>query len=300
MRRALLTCLLVLLATPAAAAARPLEIGLGDQNPLTYSDPKFRALKVRHARLVLAWDWYRSRSTIAATDQWIAAARDAGLRPLVAFNRNWRRNGDRLRPSLRAYRRGFRTFRRRYPDVRDFTAWNEANHSFQPTWRHPRVAARYYNALRSMCPRCRIVAADVLDSDNMLGWIQEFKRHARRPRLWGLHNYKDVNDGTTWRTASLLRAVRGRVWLTETGGILRLKPVRGSRGNGRRHTRSQQAEAVRRVFRIARSFRRIDRVYFYEWRANPKSRWDSALFDADGTPRPAYRALKSALRGGRR
>ena len=300
MRRVIPLVLLFLLAAAAPAAARAPLVGIGDQNPSMFSDKAFRALGVRYSRLALAWDWYKDPYTLARTDQWMAAARAAGVRPLIAFNRNWRRGGERFMPSRSAYLKSFRTFRKRYPEVRDFSAWNEANHPSQPTFKHPRVAARYYNAMRAACPRCTIVAADVLDSRLMIPWIREFKRYAHRPRIWGIHNYKDANDGGATHTRALLRAVRGQVWLTETGGILRLKPHPGSAGDGRRHTPAHQAAAVRRVLRIARSNRRIARVYFYEWRANPKNRWDSAFLDARGKLRPAYRALKRTLRAGRR
>jgi hypothetical protein len=301
MRRILLPlCLAVSLAAASPAAAKPLVVGIGDQNASMFSDPAFRTLGVKHSRLVLAWDWYRDPYASAQTDDWMAAAREAGVRPLIAFNRNWRPGGERVLPSLRAYRKSFREFRRRYPDVRDFSAWNEANHPSQPTFKHPRMAARYYNELLRACPRCTIVAADVLDSTNMLPWIARFERFARRPRIWGLHNYKDANDGGGRNTRALLRAVRGKVWLTETGGILRLKPHPGSKGNGRKHTRGHQATAVRRVYNLARANRRIARVYFYEWRADPKNRWDSAFIDSRGRPRPAYDALKWTLRAARR
>jgi hypothetical protein len=288
----------LLLASPAAARA-PI-VGIGDQDPAMFSDPAFRALDVKHSRLALAWDWNRDPYSLALTDQWIAAARAAGVRPLIAFNRNWREGGERHLPSMRAYRRSFRAFRGRYPHVRDFSAWNEANHPSQPTFNKPRAAARFYNAMRSSCPTCRIVAADVLDSRTMLPWIAKFKRYARKPRIWGLHNYKDANDGGSRHTAALLKAVRGQVWLTETGGILRLKPHPDSKGKGRRHTQSHQATAVRRVYKLARSNRRIARVYFYEWKARPKNRWDSALIDHRGKRRPAYRAVKNGLRAARR
>jgi hypothetical protein len=275
--------------------ARSPVVGFGDQNPRTFADPKFRVLGFQHGRLALSWDWYREPWSVAQTDHWIAAAREAGVAPLIAFNRNWRPGGEKRLPPLRLYRKSFRLLRERYPHVRDFSAWNEANHTSQPTARRPAAAARYYNALRRDCRSCTIVAADVLDSRDMVEWIEKFERHAPKARLWGLHNYKDANDGTG-RTLELLRAVRGKVWLTETGGILRLKPHAGSKGKGRRHTKRQQAAAVRRIYDIAHQQRRIARVYFYEWRANPRNRWDSAFMNADGTPRPAYRALKRGLR----
>ena len=43
------------------------------------------------------------------------AAQAAGVRPLVAFNRNWRSNGHRKLPSLTLYRKSFRLLRERYP-----------------------------------------------------------------------------------------------------------------------------------------------------------------------------------------
>ena len=288
-----LTLLLVLAVAAPASAKRPI-VGVGDQDAQMFSAPAFQKLGVKHSRLALAWDWYREPWMVAQTDQWMAAAQASGVRPLVAFNRNWRSNGHRKLPSISAYRKSFRLVRERYPFVKDFSAWNEANHSTQPTAKKPRMAARYYNAMRKDCRKCTIVAADVLDSSDMVRWIKKFKKHAVKPRIWGLHNYKDANDakGTT---KTLLKAVKGQVWLTETGGILRLKPSNGSRG-GRKHTKKQQAKAVKRVYKIAKSSRRITRIYFYEWAKKADNRWDSAFVETNGKPRPSYRALKRGLR----
>ena len=227
----------------------------------------------------------------------MAAAQAAGVRPLVAFNVNWAtKNGHRKPPSIAAYRKSFRLVRERYPFVTDFTAWNEANHTAQPTAKSPRLAARYYNAMRSDCRSCTIVAADVLDTKDMVAWVKKFKKHAPSARIWGIHNYKDANDATN-TTKQLLKAVKGQVWLTETGGILRLKPADGSRG-GRKHTKAEQAKAVKRVYKIAKSSRRISRVYFYEWAKKKGNRWDSAFVERNGALRPSYHALKRGLRSG--
>ena len=289
-----LSLLLVLaLAAPASAAKNPL-IGVGDQDANMFSSPAFQKLGVKHSRLALAWDWYREPWMVAQTDAWMAAAQANGVRPLVAFNRNWRANGHRKLPSLSLYRKSFRLVRERYPWVTDYSAWNEANHTTQPTAKKPAMAARYYNAMRKDCRSCTIVAADILDSSDMVAWIKKFKKHAKSPRIWGLHNYKDANDATG-TTRTLLKAVKGQVWLTETGGILRLKPSDGSRG-GRKHTKAQQAKAVKRVYTIAKSSRRITRVYFYEWARKKGNRWDSAFVESNGALRPSYRALKRGLR----
>ena len=294
MIRLLSLSLLLTLAIAAPAAAKAPIVGVGDQDPAMFNDPNFQKLGVKHSRLALSWDWYRDPSLTAQLDAWMAGAQAHGVRPLIAFNRNWRSNGHRKLPSLAQYRESFRLIRERYPFVTDFSAWNEANHTSQPTSRSPRMAARYYKALRSDCSSCTIVAADVLDSRDMLDWVNKFKKYAPTARIWGLHNYKDANDATG-TTKLLLRAVKGQIWLTETGGILRLKPSDGSRG-GRKHTKAEQAKAVKRVYKIAKSSRRISRVYFYEWAKKKGNRWDSAFVEHNGLVRPSYHALKNGLR----
>jgi hypothetical protein len=296
-RHLCLTLLAVfLLAAPATAAAKAPVVGLGDQHPEMFSDPAFRSLGITHSRYVLEWDWYKSKRKIAAMDWWMSAAKYAGIDPLIAFGRDWRPSGQFKLPSPAAYRKSFKQFRARYPQAHDFSAWNEANHTAQPTANKPKAAARYYNAMRKACPSCTVIAADVLDSPDALGWIKRFRHSTPMARLWGLHNYKDANDHTN-TTRKFLRAVRGKVWLTETGGILRLKPHPGSHGNGRTETKAHQAGAVSRVFSLARAHRsRIQRIYFYEWKHETKNRWDSAFLDANGHKRPAYHALARGLR----
>src|SRR5690349_20759938 len=135
-RRLCLTLLVFgIMAAPAAANAP--AVGLGDQHPQTFADPEFTALGVKYSRYVLAWDWYRSKRVVGVTDWWMSAARAAGVRPLITFSRNWRLSGQYKLPPLKLYRKSFRTFRRRYPDMREFAAWNEANHTAQPTAKKP-------------------------------------------------------------------------------------------------------------------------------------------------------------------
>src|SRR5215210_3887953 len=166
--RLLLAVVAVLLplATAGPASARPL-VGIGDQSIHMFEDPHYKRLDLDLTRLTLEWDWYRDPSRVTTTDLWVARAQAAGVRPLIAFNRNWRKNGHRYRPSRGLLRKSFRLLRERYPQITDFSAWNEANHASQPTARSPRLAARYYRTLAAECPKCRIVAADVLDSNDM-------------------------------------------------------------------------------------------------------------------------------------
>jgi polysaccharide biosynthesis protein PslG len=282
-RRFLLPVLLVfVLLAPPAASARPI-VGIGDQHASSYQEAGMRALHLKTARLALAWDWYRDPYATWQADTWVASVRAAHMRPLITFNRNWRRSGTRQIPSLERYLTSFRALRARYPHVREFSPWNEPNAPEQPFYRKPKLAARYFNAMRSACRRCTVLAGDINDGANMTGYLRIYKRYVRHATVWALHNYKDATRprGTT---RTFLGMVRGPVWLTETGGVR-------SRGG-----LTGQAAAVRRIFTIARSSRRIKRVYFYEWRQVRHSHWDSAFVSANGKRRPAYYALRAGLR----
>ena len=143
-----------------------------------------------------------------------------------------------------------------------------------------------------------MVAADVIDDANMVRWLTRFRSVARAPRLWGLHNYRDSNPRRGQRyggTKLLLKTVRGKVWLTETGGIVRfvlpdgrtLFPYSEKRAN----------VAIGRVLRLAREFRsRIERLYVYHWRQDSfDNRFDAGLLDKDGQPRASYHTLERWL-----
>ncbi len=285
---------LACIALPAVAGAKPV-LAVGDQKPAMFSDPRFAWLGVRHSRLVVSWTVARTPWERALVDQWLFAARLSGVRPLVAFGHAWGGPTRRTLPSVRAYGRAVRAFRGRYPWVRDYTPWNEANHCSQPTCKHPARAAAYYNELRRQCPRCTIVAADVLDQRNMTSWLRAFRRHAHgRPRLWGLHNYLDANRLRSSGTAHMLKAVRGRIWMTETGGIVRRTHYK--RQIGFEESAAHAATATSWILRLAARHRRVQRVYLYQWNANSTTQvWDSGLIGPFGETRPAFGVLARAM-----
>jgi hypothetical protein len=114
--------------------------------------------------------------------------------------------------------------------------------------------------------------------------------------IWGLHNYLDANRMRTTGTRQLLKAARyGKVWFTETGGVVkRTNRSRITFPENRRHA----AKATKQVFRLARLSPRVRRIYFYHWMPSPKrnASWDSALVDRRGKPRPAYKVLATYVR----
>jgi hypothetical protein len=299
----LLTTLLALALTavPATAAAATVTVGLGDQSSDVFNDSRFQELGLKHVRVITPWNAALSRGDRIWLDNWLASAQAAGVDPLVSFGAA---SGSRCParpctlPTTATFDRAFRAFRARWPQVRTIGVWNEANHRSQPTFRYPDQAARFFNIVKKRCRGCRVVAADVIDDANMVRWLTTFRTVARGAHLWGLHNYRDSNPRRGQRyggTKLLLKTVPGKVWLTETGGIVRfvlpdgrtLFPYSERRAN----------VAIGRVLRLARQYRsRIERLYVYHWRQDSfDNRFDAGLLSRDGHPRPSYLTLKRWL-----
>jgi hypothetical protein len=277
-----------------AAPASALTIGIGDQKPDMFSDPRFLDSGIQLARRAVAWDALTSPGQTAALDEWMNAARAAHVDPLVSFTHSSLNRRQLPTPERLLYE--FRRFRARYPWVTEFATWNEANHCGEPTCHRPELVAAYWRKLRIGCPKCKILGAEVLDMPNMTSWVKAFRRVSKvQPRYWGLHNYIDANRLRTSGTKRLLNATGSAlIWFTETGGIV-------SRVNRRKVTfpesASHAAIATRFVFdRLVPLSPRNTRVYLYHWNSEPGPKtWDSALIGPGGKPRPAFRVLERVL-----
>jgi hypothetical protein len=290
-----LAALAVLLASLVVAApASALTIGIADQKPDMFSDPRFQDSGIQLARRAVAWDSLSSPTQTAALDEWLNAARAAHVEPLISFTHSSTNRRKLPAPERLLYE--FRRFRARYPWVTEFATWNEANHCGEPTCHRPELVAAYWRKLRRQCPKCTILGAEVLDMPNMTSWVKAFRHAAKvEPRYWGLHNYIDANRLRTSGTRRLLKATgHALIWFTETGGIV-------SRVNRRKVTfpesASHAAIATRFVFdNLVPLSRRITRVYLYHWNSEPGPKtWDSALIGPTGKPRPAFRVLEREL-----
>jgi hypothetical protein len=283
-------------------AEAAVAVGVADQSPAMFSQPLFTQLKVKRSRVFPAWNVALKRGQARALDDWLNAARAARIEPLVSFSQSVGSKCPRKPcklPTVSEFTRAFRAFRRRWPFVRVVSPWNEANHRSQPTFKNPTRAAQYYNVVRKLCRGCKIVAADVIDETNMERWLSVFRRTAVKPRLWGLHNYRDTNPRKGQKfggTRRLVRAVRGEIWLTETGGLARFVLPGG--GTLFPFSLSRQNTAVKRMFSLAKRYRsRIKRLYIYNWFGQTRSnRFDAGLVNVNGTRRPAYNTVVRELR----
>jgi hypothetical protein len=298
------------LASASASSAKTL-VGIGDQNAAgMFDNPLFQQLKIKRSRIVVPWNVAQKPRDRAFFDDWLARAKADHIEPLVHFaaasGSRCSRGAGRgcTLPTVKQYTKAFKAFRKRYKTIKIIGAWNEANVRSQPTFKNPKRAAQFFNVVRKYCRGCQIVAADVLDDPNMVRWLKVFKKTAHGARIWGLHNYRDANprkgqlQGGTKR---LLKAVRGQVWLTETGGIAKF--VLPNRHTLFKFSESNQNKAIKRMFSLGKKYRsRVKRIYIYNWRAPLSSaRFDSGLirhFDITdpNSRRPAYFTVQQQLK----
>ena len=292
--------LVVLLALAVAAPANAAyKVGLSEQSAGVFADSNWQNLKLKKIRYIVPWDVLKYSDQAGVAADYLTKARAANQEVLLSFtahqgcynNGRYSRSSVCRAPSVSAYKAQFRAFKAKYPWIRHYVVWNEVNHVSQPTDRNPRLAARYYNSVRSSCRgSCKLMAADLLDESTLGTYLRDFRRSVSgSPRLWGLHNYKDVNRRQDKGLRTMLDAVPGEVWLTETGGIVKLEPsfpFSPSRAASRTRYLFQQADKYDRVRAGLRG--KLGRVYNYRWYGEPAdSRFDAGLVAQDGTPRAA-------------
>jgi hypothetical protein len=278
-------------------------VGIGDQDASMFTNPLYGKAGFKRARYFPSWNVALKGQEQEAQwlDQWLTAAKAANTEPLISF---FAALGSRCPkkpcklPTVRQYTKAFKAFHKRWGQVKVISPWNEANHRSQPTFKNPKRAAQYYNVVRKVCRKCKIVAADVIDEKNMERWLKVFKKTAKKPRIWGLPNYRDTNkrEGQLLGgTKRLIKAVKGDIWLTETGGIVKFVLPNG-------HTlfpysESRANRATKRMFALAKRYRsRIKRLYIYHFmQSTSDNRFDAGLISNTGQARPAYQTVLNQL-----
>ena len=164
--------LAALMAVPAAQAK--VRVGLSEQTPSMFAQSNWSQLKLKRVRYILPWDYYKSVPQHAEVTAFMNAARAKRQDVLVTFSARrgcfvtkYSKKKACRAPSKKTYVSAVKRFRKEFPYTRTFSPWNEVNHVSQPTYRKPKLAARYYLALRKICKKCTIEAADVLDSSDV-------------------------------------------------------------------------------------------------------------------------------------
>lgn len=276
-----------------------IKIGIADQKPGVFSDPLFQSIGMKYARRSVGWDTMLYDWQIKDVDDWLNAARAAGVTPLITFAKS--RNAERRRylPTVAEYRAAFVAFHQRWPWVREYAATNESNHPAEMGGRDPKRAVQYWRAMQSACPTCKVAAATLLDFEpTLIKWTKAFVKAAgkKQPKYWALHNYVSANKFDDKLTKKLLKVVKtGEIWITEVGGVVYRKPAPGrvKLAEGVAH----QTKVTQYVLsKMLRTSPRIKRIYLYHWDSTiGDTTWDSGLLDRNGKPRPSLKVVEKAL-----
>ena len=280
---------------PIGHAAASYMTGLGDAHATMFRSPFWQQLHTRIVRYVAPYDAVTRTSTLNQAITFIQAAEVQHVQVLVSFYHS-QKTPTKL-PSVATYQHDVQRFVKYFPHVKQYQAWDESNRgNIRGVLASPSAAgaARYYQALIRVCHGCSVIGLDVLDSANIsptLTYISEFKHEVGRlrtlmPKIWGLHNYSDINRLESWRTRDLVRALGGQVWLTETGGLVQFGGAYPNR-NGSGLTRA--AKVLKYMFAVAASQPNVKRLYIYDWTGgNSGTRFDAGLTSARGQPRAGY------------
>jgi hypothetical protein len=289
--------------TPRAHAASSYLTGIGNENPSMFSNPLYQQLHTKIVRYVVPYDAVARPYSLQQATAFIDAAEAAHEQVLVAFYHS--EYTPTQMPSVAVYQRDVQKFVALFPHVRQYESWDEANrgnvaHAFSSP--SAVSAAKYYQALLRVCRGCTVIGLDVLDEQEIvktLRYISEFKREVSRletvvPKIWGLHNYSDVNRLEGWRTRDIVKAFGGQVWLTETGGLVKFEPSFPNR-HGAGLTRA--AKVLKFMFALAGSLPQIKRLYVYDWSGGTTStRFDAGLTNSREQPRAGYVVVCRQLR----
>jgi len=137
------------------------------------------------------------------------------------------------------------------------------------------------------------MAADVLDSSDVRSYLRAFQRATKgKGRLWGLHNYKDVNRRQTKGIRNVASVTKGQIWLTETGGFVQF------RTSGFPRSLKRAAARTKYMFSLAKKYKRVKRIYVYRWFGEPRNaRFDAGLVNPDGSSRPSLTQFRKSIRG---
>jgi hypothetical protein len=293
---------------PAAASAKVnVRVGIGDQQASIFDSPLFQAAKFKRVRYFVPWNVMDDDAQREAAREYVRKARANGMQVLLHVSSDDLRIKRAKLPSVARYRSQAKRLVRYFRElgVREFGAWNEANHASQPTYRSPTRAADFYvelyRAVKPRCSFCTVVGLDVLDQPGVERYMRSFyrslsSRYRQRLTVVGIHNYGDVNRKRTRYTRSIIRQARdfnrrSKFWFTETGGLVKF-------GRSWPCNEQRAANRLKNMFSLARTYRRsgVQRLYIYNWTGpGCDARFDAGLIGPDGTPRAGYRYLRDAL-----
>jgi hypothetical protein len=313
-RSALLVTALTAIAVPANANAA-VTVGVSDQQASTFTNPLFAPLKLKVARYLAPYDVTSEPKQRADFEAWLKAAKKAKQTILISFEHSRTSTKYNKAPSVSTYTKALTAFKKKYGKSFDITPWNEVNvcqaagrQEGQPSKickskTGPKLVAQYYSAARKIFKGRKIVGIDILDGSNVGGavsYLKKFKKYVKgTPKYWGIHNYSDTNRGSYSRTSRLIKTIndkKAQIWLTETGGQLRLRGVYA--GGSESAAETKAATALKCMFSMPKKYKQITRLYVYQFNGAPVANdFDAGLINVDNTIRKGYTVVQKRQSG---
>jgi hypothetical protein len=312
MRRLVRTCLLATaltaLVVPSASSAA--TVGVSDQQAGTFTNPLFAPLKLKVARYIAPYDVTSEPRQRADFEAWLTAAKAAHQTVLISFEHSRTSTKYNKAPSVATYTKALTSFKKKYGKSFDVTPWNEVNvcqakgrQEGQPSKicksaTGPKLVAQYYSAARKVFSGRKVTAIDILDGSSVGGaisYLRKFKKYVKgTPTYWGIHNYSDTNRGSYSRTSRLIKEIgnkKAQIWLTETGGQLRLRGVYA--GGSEAAAERKAATALKCMFSMPKKYKQITRLYVYQFNGAPTTNdFDAGLINVDNTVRKGYAVVQ--------
>jgi hypothetical protein len=257
-----------------ASSAQALQVtGFSDQNVASWdpvANSVFNATGVHQVRFNIPWNASLDAGQVAEWTTKIGAAQAKGAQVLVSFDRAG------APPLPLDYRYAIDTFRRQFPTVTEFTAWNEPNHnansSDQNPYRDATTAAKYWNQLDDACglgTRCTVAAGDFSDFNSLTTYVDTYRAALHRtPDVWAVHAYRAINPTSTGAAPDpgklgswVSRYTDGKpVWITEVGAYY----CTTANGTPAAAAAVQNAAAANlNALMAASGFSSVGRVYYY-------------------------------------
>ncbi len=280
---------------PAADEARATEFGMSDGRSALFDAPHLHELAFTRVRLVLPWDAARRDGS---WNEWLRRAELQGFPVLVAptiDKPNRCDGGPCIAPSTAQYASALTELLDRYPGIEAVEAWNEPNHSSQPTAGNPALAAAYFNAAATVCTgRCTAVAGNLLDAASMPTYLGAYRAALQsKPAVWGIHDYYDATYFARGGLDQMLAVTDGPVWITEVGGLVSFQPPGASSGLPANESRA--ADSLRWMFTLAGRTPRLERMYLYGMWQEPFNAFDSALLRVDNSERESMAVARAYI-----
>lgn len=308
-RFALLVTAVAACALPASASAAT-TVGVSDQQASTFTNPLYSPLKLKVARYIAPYDVATEPAARAKFEPWLKAAKAAHQKVLIAFEHSRLQTKYDKAPSVSTYTKALTAFKKKYGKSFDVTAWNEVNVCQAPgrmegqpkkickSSTGAKLSAQYYAAASKVFSGRKVTAIDILDGSNVggaVGYLRKFKQHVKgTPKYWGIHNYSDTNRGSYSRTSRLIKTIndkKAEIWLTETGGQLRLRGVYA--GGSEPAAEKKAAKALKCMFSMTKRYKQIKRLYIYQFNGAPVTNdFDAGLINIDNTKRLGYDVVR--------